>query len=397
MMEAVLTIILISASGLMLLSTLALVVQSLGVLLRPERELQQSVARPAMAILVPAHDEADGIIGTVRHLLKQLEPGDRLLVIADNCADRTAARARASGAEVLVRNHNDLRGKGYALAAGLAHLGHSAADVFVFVDADCRFESNGLVQLAQATALWGTPVQCRNLMTAGEGDSGLSGIAEFAWRLRNDFRPSGYARLGLPCQLFGTGMAMPSRLIRPGLFATGHVTEDLLIGLECAIAGNAPRYLRDVTLISHFPETANGRDQQKQRWVHGHLAVILTHAPRLVALAIRRRSLPLLALAADVLVPPLTVLAAGHAGVFTANFVFALAFAVWLPLMLSAIGVAAFCFSLATAWHFCGRDLIGRRELRQMPWHMVRVLGSVLAFLRGRRSTWVRADRRRLR
>jgi cellulose synthase/poly-beta-1,6-N-acetylglucosamine synthase-like glycosyltransferase len=396
-MMAILEIILIAASGLVLFSTLALAIQSFGVLFRPQQARPQSTSRPSIAILVPAHDEADGIVGTLHHLHCNIETGDRLLVIADNCTDQTAALARACGAEVLVRKENDLRGKGYALAAGLAHLGPAAADVFVFVDADCRFEGDGLVRLAQATMLWGTPVQCRNLMMAGEDDAGGSRISEFAWRLRNDFRPSGYARLGLPCQLFGTGMALPSRLIRPGLFATGHVTEDLLIGIECSIAGVPPRYLQGVTLISRFPETAAGRDQQKQRWVHGHLAVILTHAPRLVALAIHRHSLPLLALAADVMVPPLTLLAVAHAGLLGASIAFWLILGEWLSVAITAVGMALFCFALATAWHFCGRGLIGRHELLQLPRHMIRVLGNLKAFALGRRSTWVRADRRRLR
>jgi cellulose synthase/poly-beta-1,6-N-acetylglucosamine synthase-like glycosyltransferase len=397
MTMAILETILIAASALVLLSTLALTVQSFGVLIKREPSPPLSVSRPSIAILVPAHDEAEAIAGTVHHLRRSLEPGDRLLVVADNCADDTAALARASGAEVLVRKENDLRGKGYAFAAGLEHMGSGVADVFVFVDADCRFEADGLVQLAKTTALWGTPVQCRNLMTVDRDDAGASCISEFAWRLRNDFRPSGYARLGLPCQLFGTGMALPSRLIRPGLFATGHVTEDLLIGLECAVAGAPPRYLRDVTLISQFPETAEGRDQQKQRWIHGHLAIILSHAPRLVALAIHRRSLPLLALAADVMVPPLTLLAAGHAGLLAGSIMLWTATGEWLPLAITSTGIALFCFVIITAWHFCGRDLIGRHELMQLPWHMVRVLGTIKAFVRGRRSTWVRADRRRLR
>jgi cellulose synthase/poly-beta-1,6-N-acetylglucosamine synthase-like glycosyltransferase len=396
MIATTLEIALIAASALMLLSTLALAIQSLGVLLRAQPPFPEADFRPTIAVLVPAHDEAEGIAGTVQHLHRSLAAGDQLLVIADNCSDRTAALARASGAGVLVRQENDLRGKGYALAAGLDYLGPGAAEVFVFVDADCRFEADGLLQLAKATAASGTPVQCRNLMTAGEGDAGTSRIGEFAWRLRNDFRPSGFARLGLPCQLFGTGMAMPSRLIRPGLFATGHVTEDLLIGLECAVAGAPPRYLRDVTLISHFPETADGRDQQKRRWIHGHLAVILTHAPRLAALAIRRRSLPLLALATDVMVPPLTLLAASYAGLLLCGIALWLATGAWIALAMASAGIALFSFALATAWHFCGRDLLGHRELLQLPRHMARVLGSVKAFARGRRSAWVRADRRRL-
>ena len=49
--------------------------------------------RPAglrVAVLVPAHDEEDGIGATVSGIAKQLGPSDRLVVVADNCTDRTA-------------------------------------------------------------------------------------------------------------------------------------------------------------------------------------------------------------------------------------------------------------------------------------------------------------------
>src|SRR5690606_38980271 len=50
-----------------------------------------------MAVLVPAHDEAAGIAETVRHLVAQLGPRDRLVVIADNCSDDTARLAQQAG------------------------------------------------------------------------------------------------------------------------------------------------------------------------------------------------------------------------------------------------------------------------------------------------------------
>ena len=48
--------------------------------------------------------------------------GDRLLVVADNCSDDTAAVARAAGAEVTERSDVERRGKGYALDHGVRHL-----------------------------------------------------------------------------------------------------------------------------------------------------------------------------------------------------------------------------------------------------------------------------------
>src|SRR5436309_14477620 len=56
--------------------------------------------RPVCAVLVPAHDEEAGLPATLAALRPQLEPGDRLLVAADDCSDATAAVARTAAVEV---------------------------------------------------------------------------------------------------------------------------------------------------------------------------------------------------------------------------------------------------------------------------------------------------------
>src|SRR4029077_10387036 len=78
----------------------------------------RSSRRLRFDVVVPAHDEALAIEGVVANLRKLDWPADgfRVLVVADNCTDTTAALARAAGAEVLERNDPTRRGKGYALA-----------------------------------------------------------------------------------------------------------------------------------------------------------------------------------------------------------------------------------------------------------------------------------------
>src|ERR1700730_8153144 len=79
--------------------------------------------RRRVAVLVPAHNESAGLLPTLADIHGQLHPPDRLLVVADNCADDTAAVARAGGAEVVERHDLTKLGKGYALDWGLRHLG----------------------------------------------------------------------------------------------------------------------------------------------------------------------------------------------------------------------------------------------------------------------------------
>src|SRR3977135_4108961 len=53
-------------------------------------------------VLIPAHNEGAGILRTIRDAQAQLGPHDRILVVADNCTDDTAAIVEAAGAEVII-------------------------------------------------------------------------------------------------------------------------------------------------------------------------------------------------------------------------------------------------------------------------------------------------------
>src|SRR6201996_4166295 len=67
-----------------------------------------------LAVVIPAHNESTGIVPTIADITPQLKHGDRLIVIADNCSDDTAAVAAAAGAEVVTRDDMTQVGKGYA-------------------------------------------------------------------------------------------------------------------------------------------------------------------------------------------------------------------------------------------------------------------------------------------
>src|SRR5882672_8297430 len=102
-----------------------------------------SVPRLRFRILVPAHDESAGIAGTVESLLAVDYPRELfdVLVIADNCTDDTAARARAAGAVVLERTSETERGKGYALHYAFGRLPEEI-DAAVVIDADTLVSQN---------------------------------------------------------------------------------------------------------------------------------------------------------------------------------------------------------------------------------------------------------------
>ncbi|MFT3967647.1 MAG: glycosyltransferase, partial [Sphingobium sp.] len=111
---------------------------------------------PPFAVLMPAHDEAAGIGRAVADVLAQLRPCDRLLVVADNCTDDTAAIARALGACVLERDDPLSRGKSHALKFGRRFMREdgewNGVAVVILVDADCSPAPGALGRLAAASA-----------------------------------------------------------------------------------------------------------------------------------------------------------------------------------------------------------------------------------------------------
>ena len=102
-------------------------------------------------VIVPAHDEAAGIRKTITSLQQLNWPREqyRIVVIADNCTDATAAISRDAGATVLERHDLTQRGKGYALAHAFAwSRAQARADAVVVVDADSVVSGNLLESFA---------------------------------------------------------------------------------------------------------------------------------------------------------------------------------------------------------------------------------------------------------
>jgi glycosyltransferase involved in cell wall biosynthesis len=122
---------------------------------RPEREGE----RPRVAILMPAHNEESMLGGTLRTIMPQLQPSDRLLVVADNCTDGTPGVARALGAEVLIRADLTHVGKGYALDFGVRHLASDPPDIVIVIDADCQVAAGSIDMLARRCKATLRPVQ----------------------------------------------------------------------------------------------------------------------------------------------------------------------------------------------------------------------------------------------
>jgi len=103
--------------------------------------------------LLPAHNEEASIQQAISALQGQTMPPDRIIVIADNCADATASIARAAGAEVMVTHGNEHKKAGainYALQRVLPSL--SDRDGVLVQDADSFLDPDFLAATSRKLA-----------------------------------------------------------------------------------------------------------------------------------------------------------------------------------------------------------------------------------------------------
>jgi len=373
-------------SAVLFVEILAATVVSRG---RAEREGE----RPRVAILMPAHNEESMLGGTLRTIMPQLQSTDRLLVVADNCTDGTAGVARAHGAEVVVRADSTHVGKGYALDFGVRHLASDPPDIVIIIDADCEVAPGCIDMLARRCKATLRPVQSLYLMRAPGGARPAQRIAEFAWLVKNLVRPEGLRRLGLPCQLMGTGMAFPWVRIRDARLADGNIVEDMKLGMDLAAAGVPPLFCPDALVTSEFPTSNQGISGQRTRWEHGHLGIIIGNAPRLLRQAIVTRNGDLMALTLDLCVPPLALLCLTVAGTGAATACFGWATGIMTPLAISVIAAALIGTSIFLSWFRHARRIVSLRDLAFAVAYAARKIPLYARFLFARQSRWVRAKR----
>ena len=380
-----------------LVPTAFLVLQLLFSLFEPARDRgAEDADSDNFAVVIPAHDEADVIEATLENLVAEMADKRQLIVVADNCSDDTATLCRAKGVTVLERNSDAERGKGFALEFGVRHLlqREQPPAIVVFVDADCVVRPGSIGILIGKCRDTDGPVQGLYLMRSRGAGGIRTKIAEFAWVIKNQARPLGLKRLGLPCQLTGTGMAFPLELLERVELGSAHIVEDMKLGIDCARLGSPPEFCPAAVVESYFPEAESSIESQRQRWEHGHLGMTFYGIRTLALPAIANRDWRALAMALDLAIPPLSFLV-----LLLSSMTLLAALAAWLfqtgslTLWLLLIAILSLGVSLLSSWYRFGREVISLGELLRFPGYVAAKIPMYLRYWFKRQLDWVRTDR----
>jgi hypothetical protein len=362
---------------------------------RPQPQPSPSKTSRLVVVLVPAHNEAEGISTTLASLEAQVFPDGSLevIVVADNCTDDTAAVAARHNVTVWSRDDADRRGKGHALAWAFARLADERpADIVVVVDADCIASVNLVSRIARALNGATTAVQAAYRVN-NAAESTESALRAGGFVLMHDIRAAGKDAIGLSCGLFGTGMAFSTALLREIPWSGAALTEDTEYHLRLVCAGVVVRYVSDAFVTSPMPTTADSARAQHLRWEGGNAALSRNATPELLAAGLRGRDLQVVHVALERLVPPQSLLAAITMSATTA------AVALRRPLH-ARLGAAAL---IGQGGYVVGGLIVGRAPLAtwlalaHAPGLIARRVGLAAEIARrGVPAEWTRTDRGRV-
>lgn len=348
-------------------------------------------------VVVPAHDEESGIAATVASLRAVEYPADRfrVLVVADNCADRTAERARRAGATVLVRDDPRHRGKGYALDAAYARaLADGFAEAVVVVDADTRV-SPVLLGAFAARIRAGAEAAQGEYAVANGRDSWRTSLMTVAFTLFHTVRSLARERLALSCGLRGNGMCFATTLLRRIPAGAYSIVEDVEYGIALGRAGVRVWYAPDARVWSDMPARARGARSQRERWEGGRRALARKYAWPLLRDALARRDRVLADLALDLVVPPLSEIAlAAVAGAVLTGALLRLGVVGPLAVACWSAALVALAVYVARGLALSGEGWRGARALAAAPVYALWKLALlVVRHAPASDSEWVRTTR----
>lgn len=267
----------------------------LSIFLRKKRWKATDV-RHRYAFVIPARNEESVIAGLLDSIRAQNYPKELIsvIVIADNCTDRTAAIAAEKGAIVIERFNPNERTKGYALryAAQQIMADERFRDVegFFIFDADNLLHPDYLLEMNKAFDS-GCRVVTGYRTTKNFADNWLSANSSLMY-LR-EARHIHYCRasLGFGTYVSGTGYVVDREhfaQIAQRPFRT--LTEDVELSAILAAAGEKIYDCPEAVFYDEQPTRFRDFVLQRLRWCKGNHQVFATQGKNLTLSLLRKPS-----------------------------------------------------------------------------------------------------------
>ncbi|MEQ4720117.1 glycosyltransferase family 2 protein [Nonomuraea sp. B19D2] len=231
-----------------------------------------------LTVIVPAHNEEDGLPATLRSIQAQSIPPEKIIVVDDGSTDRTGEVATAHGVTVL-RPPRNLGSKAKAQNHALPHCD---TDLVLAVDADTVLAPDYIERIKPvfddpAVDVAAGNVQTRFARTPWERGRSTEYLFGFHWhRPIQQLANSPMVCSGC-CSVFRR-----TTLTAFGGFPERTIVEDMDFTWSRQLEGRKAVYVPDAMAWAADPETLTYLRKQVWRWMAGFMQNVRLHLPRLL-------------------------------------------------------------------------------------------------------------------
>jgi len=228
--------------------------------------------KKSFALIIAAHNEEVVIEGIVESLKRLNYPKYLydIFVIADNCTDKTALKARKKGAIVYERKNRKKRGKGYALEWMFDRIFSmdKKYDAVAIFDADNLAHKNFLREMNKKLCE-GYKVVQGYLDSKNPEDTWITGSYSIAFWTSNRMFQLSRSNVGLSSQLGGTGFCIDTEILEQLGWGATCLTEDLEFTCKLVLHGYRVGWAHDAIIYDEKPLTLSQSWRQRKRWMQG--------------------------------------------------------------------------------------------------------------------------------
>lgn len=254
-----------------------------NIFIKEKKSKITSFGKIKIGVVIPAYNEEKNIVRCVESI-KNSNRGNHdleIVVIADNCDDKTAERAKEVGATVIERFNKEKVGKGAALDYAFNILIKREFDAFMVVDADTVVDKNFVEVVGDNFARGEHAVQTINLVL-NKNISQKTRFTNLALLSMNLFRPLGREKLGFSVGLLGNGFGLSKEIIEKIPYTANSITEDLEYHIQLIEAGERVKFVAETKVLADCPLSDEGNETQRARWEGGRFLLQRQYGPKLL-------------------------------------------------------------------------------------------------------------------
>lgn len=239
-------------------------------LLKREKKHPKAAKKLKFAVLICARNEESVIRLPVKSIAMGNYPADKrdIIVLADNCSDATAERAKAAGATVWEKTVPST-GKGDVLAWGVDRvLKDGTYDAIAVFDADNIASDNWFNEMNDALQDGEKVVTGRRHSSNAKANV-IAGWYTVYWDMMNELSNRVRTNLGLSGKLTGTGFAFLLSALGEEGWKTHTMVEDVEFTVQGNLRGNRVAYVSGADYADEQPVTVVYMWRQLRRWATG--------------------------------------------------------------------------------------------------------------------------------